>query len=312
MNTRAMLLLPMISCSIVAAPILAPTASTERSEGERLYIELSCAGCHPGGETGFPRRKGPVLGKDGMKLTPQFVTSFLTDPQTEKPGTTMPNIMHGVPEKPVAAAVEALTQFLLRNQQGEAKPIPAETRGLEQGRELYDRSACADCHTTVPVGNLAKKTTLSSLAEFLFEPAKFRPAVHESAAKLPENDAATLAYYLLRDQVPEPGPDGPRPMAPLDPIQFNLDESLADRGEQLFNSMNCSACHDIADTPAYVLNSKPLRDLSPTQGCLAEDVPIGIPDFQLTPAQRLSIAKHIEQLRLPPNSIPNLPSNSKE
>lgn len=295
MNTRAMLLLPAISCSIVGAPILAPDASAKLGEAERLYIELSCAGCHPTPDTSLARRKGPVLGKDGMKLTPQFVMSFLADPQTEKPGTTMPNIMHGIPEKPVAAAVEALTHFLLRNQQGDEKPIPAETGGLEQGRELYNRSACADCHSTLPLGNLAKKTTLSSLAEFLFEPAKFRPSVHESAAKLPENDAATIALFLLRDQIPEPGPDGPRPMAPLDPIEFKPDEAPADRGEQLFNSMNCSACHNIADTPAYILNSKPFSELSATEGCLAEDVPIGIPDFHLNLLQREALAKLIEQ-----------------
>src|SRR5437016_7506811 len=67
--------------------------------GEVLLGELNCTACHSADGAATARlasRQSPRLGEGGMRLTPQFLRSVLTDPHREKPGTTMPDLLHGM------------------------------------------------------------------------------------------------------------------------------------------------------------------------------------------------------------------------
>lgn len=450
-----------LACAVAAegAPVIGPATAVpvDVDAGERLFIELNCASCHAGSRAIQPRLagpKGPLLGKDGLRLTPQFIRAYLADPHTEKPNGLMPDIMHGVPDKARDPAIEALTHFLLRSQMESAteeKTVSAQAGRINEGKELYHRVGCVACHAplegavapalaseSVPFGNLAKKMTVPEMAKFLREPLKYRPGGRMPSLKLTESESLSIAMYLLRAQAPDPNapsvatnkvaglqyeyfegggnnwdfdarpavssgiadgfnlkgrkreqdfamrfnglikapktgtyafwtrsddgtrlfidgkkvvenwgdhapeerkgaieltegdheislqyfnnvaghelavfwqpPEGARaeipaevlshvgrPMLPLEGEEFKIVEALAERGEQLFNSMNCSGCHDNADTPAYAINAKLFKDMAATGGCLEEEVAIGLPDYQLNATQRQALQKFLEQ-----------------
>src|SRR5262245_25695835 len=67
--------------------------------GEALLGELNCVACHKA--DGFvtarlASRQSPRLGESGLRLTAQFLRALLADPQKEKSGTTMPDVLHGL------------------------------------------------------------------------------------------------------------------------------------------------------------------------------------------------------------------------
>src|SRR5690606_3943478 len=134
--------------------------------------------------------------------------SFLADPQGVKPGTTMPDLLAGWAEKDKQAAVTALTHYLA--QTGIVNDQQITPTAIAQGDVLYHRLGCVACHnsqkpnapqlaTSAPLGNLGSKYTLASLAAFLQEPAKARPASRMPALNLTADEARQLASYLLRD-----------------------------------------------------------------------------------------------------------------
>src|SRR5580765_2630490 len=107
--------------------------------GELLLGELNCLACH-GAETPIQKRllskQGPVLGLQGLPVTPQYLRLFLSDPQSAKPGTTMPDLLHGVADKP--ESVDALVHFLVSvNGGGITAPPAADEFKIQQGRMLY-------------------------------------------------------------------------------------------------------------------------------------------------------------------------------
>src|SRR5262249_52285905 len=55
---------------------------------------------------------------------------------------------------------------------------------------------------SVPLGNLAKKTTVEQLAKFLMDPVKVRPSGRMPSLNLNDSEATAIAMYLLRDQAP--------------------------------------------------------------------------------------------------------------
>ena len=52
---------------------------------------------------------------------------------------------------------------------------------------------------SVPLGNLAMKTTVDQLAAFLLDPLKVRPGSRMPSSGLSKGEAYAIATYLLRD-----------------------------------------------------------------------------------------------------------------
>src|SRR5262245_1046609 len=67
--------------------------------GQLLLGELNCTSCHlaePALATAIQRKSAPVLDSVSSRVKPQYLLKFLTDPQSTKPGTTMPNVLAGL------------------------------------------------------------------------------------------------------------------------------------------------------------------------------------------------------------------------
>ena len=195
--------------------------------GEILIGEMNCAACHePSAEVKarLASREAPKLGAQGMRLTPQWLRAFLENPQSEEPGTLMPDMLGGVAPAARAETAEALTHYLISLQPSTASArTGATSSGAEAGKALFHSVGCVACHApaelppgseiaksefgqvqkaSVPLGELAKKSTVAEMAAFLRDPLKTRPSGRMPSLKLTEAEATAIAIYLLRDQVP--------------------------------------------------------------------------------------------------------------
>lgn len=185
--------------------------------GQLLIGELNCTLCHKADDAKRIEAKGgPDLSSIGARATPGWIKAYVADPHAVKPGATMPDIFHASEPGAKEGAVEFLTHFLV----SQGGPMPASavegnTVVVDQGKQLYHTIGCAACHEpeqglkdakvpSVPHGDLASKYTVESLADFLLDPHKVRPAGRMPSLHLSVNEAQAVAIYLLRAQLDNP------------------------------------------------------------------------------------------------------------
>lgn len=201
--------------------------------GELLMGELNCVSCHQADAAVKARlnsKAAPKLGAGGMGVTPQYLRTFLGNPQSQKPGTSMPDVLNGLEEQEKVQTVDALVHYLVSTgKQMDETAVGADSIKTHQGRLLYHQVGCAACHGPresaaalktssetsaafvrggtnqfVPLGNLAMKTTVRELAKFLMEPLKTRPSGRMPSLNLTEAEATSIAMYLLKEQAADP------------------------------------------------------------------------------------------------------------
>jgi cytochrome c len=206
------------------APLLAQAAV---DPGEILLSEMNCVACHkaaPEVDARLASRKSPRLGKDGVRITPHHLRAFIENPAAAKPGTLMPDALHGLPPAEKAEAAEALTHYLVSLQGEDTSQQTSESAAaIAVGQQLYHSVGCVQCHapqvppagdekrkaeleqlqqTSVPMGPLAEKYTVNELAAFLRDPLKTRPSGRMPSLKLDAAEARAIAMYLVREQMP--------------------------------------------------------------------------------------------------------------
>ncbi|MEZ6124409.1 MAG: c-type cytochrome [Planctomycetaceae bacterium] len=179
--------------------------------GQLLLSELNCRSCH--GDRTSDRadgRRAPILTDLGSRVHPEFLSTYLNNPQAIKPGTAMPEILHGTDPE----TLEALTHFLMSR--GAVVPSPATTERVRRGEKLFHSVGCAACHGDLkkaadersswimPLGRLDSKYTVSSLVTFLQNPHAVRPSGRMPSLNLTDEEARDVASYLLQDIDVEP------------------------------------------------------------------------------------------------------------
>lgn len=225
-----------ISCLHWFALALSPAVLTfhagaqpQEFRGEILVADHGCISCHDAADAVKERlasRAAPALGANGVALTPQWIRAYLEDPQKVKPGSLQPDLLGGLPEREKPEAVEALVHYLVSLNPGAGTSSDAGPEEIAMGRGLYHKAGCVACHApvepppkavvddrtraelaqlaavSVPLGDLAGKTTVDELTEFLADPLKARPSGRMPSMKLSRAEAHAVAAYLLRDQLP--------------------------------------------------------------------------------------------------------------
>lgn len=184
--------------------------------GQVLLGELNCAQCHAAPEAKRILTKGaPDLSNAGERMTPQYLRQYILNPHAMKPGATMPDLFHASDPHAKEGAADFLTAYLV-SLGGPIKPSNEDGNTLlvEQGRTLYQSVGCVACHAiekgaaskvpSVPLPNLAEKTTVDHLEAFLQDPLKERPASRMPNLGLSKSEAHAIAVYLLRDQLTNP------------------------------------------------------------------------------------------------------------
>lgn len=189
----------------------ANTSAVPADGGRLLLGELNCTACHQaeGAQAaGILPKQSPVLDDVGKRVQPEFLLSFLANPHAVKPGTTMPDLMSGLPAAERDKAILALVNFLVRTDTpGELSSEPA---AVKRGKQLFHQIGCIACHApdaetkamprgSIPLSDLKAKYTIPSLAGFLQEPHRVRPSARMPAFNLEKTEAVDLASYLIGD-----------------------------------------------------------------------------------------------------------------
>lgn len=308
------------------------------SSGELLVGEFNCVACHKAEKPVADRlnsKPPPLLGEVGKRVAPDYLRAFIADPHLTKPGTPMPDLLHGYDEKERTAVVDDLVHYLVSlggPMKGAGKagaPAKISKGDADKGRVLYHGVGCVACHAaqegpakvfppdmggpegggpkgpaadavpemkfpSVPLGNLAAKTDVGPLADFLRDPLRVRPGGRMPSLKLTSDEAKYVASYLLRDKVvPEEGQAPPA---------FVVDKEKAARGAKAFASVGCAACHQLADgKPAAdsAVKAAPLADLNPALcgGCLDAKATKDVPLFKLTEPQRTAMVQALGRVK---------------
>ncbi len=205
-------------------------APKDVTAGGRLLLgELGCVACHAADGAAamqITKKQAPLLDGVGSRVRLSFIKALLVNPQAAKPGTTMPDVLAGLPNAERGEAVEALIHFLATTgTPGEAR---AEHSAVSAGEQLFHRIGCVACHlprkeagpvpkesqkpvdddddapkkpatqTFVPLGDLTAKYTLPSLAKFLQDPLHVRPSGRMPGLALNEKESREIATYFFQ------------------------------------------------------------------------------------------------------------------
>lgn len=207
---------------------------------ERLFEDAGCESCHTA-PSDLAQRIAPVpapdLGSIGARVTPEHLERLLEDPQSARPGTRMPDLIAGLPERERGPARAELLHFLVsRGGPLQVTPVDVDPGAVERGRLAYHELGCVACHgpledawrleylhwalesddaprgpdaaparaaakpwNSIPLGDPRRRTGIESLAEFLLDPRAHRPHGRMPSLELDRATALDLARYLVRD-----------------------------------------------------------------------------------------------------------------
>jgi mono/diheme cytochrome c family protein len=287
---------------IPSSAVLLPTGSEaaarsahSASRGRMLLGELGCTHCHAAvTSTAILDRPAPFMSGIGARLSPEWLSQWVRDPQKVKPGCGMPDVL-GESKQDLDDA-DSIVHFLASlGGPFEAAPVATELPVLDAGRKLFLETGCIACHGDLspksnppaPYGNLAGKWNPSALSEFLQDPLATHPAGRMPSFNLTEGEADALATFLITEWGPGPQPS------------FAPDASRIEAGKKAFAARGCADCHKSASTdgPDHVRSSaqaRPLPALRAGKGCL-DPADKAAPRYTLTDADRADLAAALAQ-----------------
>ena len=274
------------------------TPAQQIAAGEVLINELNCVACHQVNAENahrFRSRPGPTLFTTHNPASAGWLRHWLLDPQKLKPGTTMPDLLHGLDKDAKSEAVEALRHYLMTISPATGPEAAMIGSGAE-GKKLYQTLGCAQCHAPdgqdngrdIPLGKLRGKYSHAHLVKFLRDPLHSRPAGRMPRTPMSEQEAAHLAVYL-RGRV-----------KPLDLHGLNRGPLALQQqrtGAKLFSQLNCANCHDTPKLKvqrAMAISLDDLNLLNEKSGCLAPKPSARAPHFHLSAAQRTAITAALQ------------------
>ena len=172
----------------------------------RAVRDGACLQCHEAeGEWSSWLRSvpPPLLDGAGLRLRPDWLIDWISDPATDEPGTRMPHALAAVPEDQRREVATDITHFLIARDRGPGDWSPVQFNGadVDLGKRFFDTIGCAACHDGAALSTrMARRTTKTALAEELQQ----SHAIHRSG-RMPQinmepSEAAAIATYLIRDQ----------------------------------------------------------------------------------------------------------------
>ncbi len=232
------------------APLLA--------EGQRLFEQVGCTGCHLVDGYANISKVGPSLRKISAKLDPGWMVRWIENPHKFRPRTRMPNFEL----KPDEALAVAAFLWSVSKEEGDKwlteHPLPAgfregDANAVARGKKLAESVGCKGCHGfaegdfSTPLGkdkdlvpnlkDIGSKTGAQWIYHWLKNPRAFAPDTNMPSLRLTDDEAISLTSYLVTlGNKAEP--------------VTGIAEQLADpnkikEGEALVRKYGCFGCHDI-------------------------------------------------------------------
>ena len=269
-----------------------------------LWDQFSCRSCHetPSVDSNFDLAvtpyQAPRLNEVGSRVDPDYLMRLIMDPSATKPGTSMPQVLHKLPEEERRVAAEAITHFLISLEQDAFVRVQEDGQRAQRGESLFHEVGCVACHAprdrdgrempladSVPLGRLEQKYSVDSLTEFLEDPLQVRPAGRMPNMQLDHFEAQDLAHFLAGKQGQAATSD------------FVLDVNKAAMGQKMFGELGCANCHETVGVPAQ----KKSVAGSVEAGCLSAE-PGSWPRYSIDQEQRELLAEFVTGLPQAPDS----------
>ncbi len=230
------------------------SGAEKAAEGEGLFVDHGCYGCHSTPATDKLPAMATPLDNIGAKVqTPAWLFHWIQDPASIRPRTRMPAFQLE------PAAARHITAFLVTQQQSATAAStgnPGQGK-KSQGQSLFTEKGCIACHAVAPeqaaltdrVPNLADaglKLSPQWTAAWLAKPAGLIPRTSMPRVPLSDEEIAHLGAYLVSlqarsvaDKLSNTGTDDPA-------------GGDAAEGKKLIQVFGCYGCHPIealADPP---------------------------------------------------------------
>lgn len=280
------------------------TSAQQVAAGEVLITELNCVACHASGEdqaSRFQRRPAPILFTRHNPGVAGWMRHWLLDPHKLKPGTLMPDLLHGLEADKKSEAVEALIHYLMTLSPG-AVLEPAMIGKPADGKKLYRSLGCAQCHAPdaqdngrdIPLGELHTKYTHANLIKFLRDPLHSRPAGRMPRTPMSEQEVAHISAYLRAR------------LKPLDVYGLSSGAVALKKqreGAKLYQTLRCNNCHQSPKLDVQPVFAKPLLEVNLQRGCLALKPSASVPHFKLNAAQRTAITAALQAKPVVPSLL---------
>ncbi|HUO03662.1 MAG TPA: c-type cytochrome [Candidatus Binataceae bacterium] len=172
-------------------------------EGERMFEQMGCHGCHlVAGYEDMPKI-GPYLKLASAKLDPSWTVRWVENPHVFRPHTRMPNFMFSRDE------ATAITAYLLdssaKNSKGwlaahpEPPTLEADIKNpalIGEGKGLFESVGCKGCHAIDPD---KFGTPVGSAADFKPTEARTTKDFAPNLSKIAEKVSAGWVYYWVRN-----------------------------------------------------------------------------------------------------------------
>ncbi len=273
--------------------------------GRALLGKLGCVSCHEAPAGSVIARAAPDLATVARRADPDWITRWITEPQTLKPGCGMPDLIGESDED--MAAVQGIVGYLVSlstADEGVAWSAPAtESEVLAKGRSLYESVGCVACHGVIekqadpnethnddalvaPFGDQTGKWNLNALSAFLQDPTRDRPGGRMPSMNLSEEEADLIATYLVSVWGPGDGAYASTMGNPADEVAMVGRQSLIDR--------NCIACHALPGLGG-AQHAKSIRMVHASRGCL-DPSDTSTPRYRLAAVDRRAIEAAINEL----------------
>jgi mono/diheme cytochrome c family protein len=227
------------------------------ADGEKLFEELGCHGCHLA--TGYETlgRVGPYLRRLRAKVDPSWLIRWVENPHNFRPQTRMPNFMFNQEQ---AVSVAAYLWTSTKEESDEwlsTRPLPegidpTDTALVGRGKELADSLGCRGCHgfqdgesparlgetkdIAPNLANISEKTDPRWMYYWIRGPRGYSPDARMPSLRLSEDEAKALVAYLMTLGAKKPQPEL---VAKLDdPGHYKM-------GEALVRKYGCAGCHNV-------------------------------------------------------------------
>lgn len=246
------------NCIKCHADVQGLSQAQQIAQGEALFVQMGCHGCHLVEGYGELPKIGPYLRRVTAKVDPSWLVRWVTKPHEFRPHTRMPNFLFKEDEG------VAITAYLLAasktegadwlNAHPEPEGInPRDAALVEKGKTLVESLGCRGCHgfsadqTATVVGqhkdfapNLAKiaeKTSPRWLYHWLKNPRDYSPTTPMPSLRLSDKEAKAITSYLMTL--------GEKAEKAEIVARLSNPEVIA-RGKGLVRQYGCYGCHNIA------------------------------------------------------------------
>ncbi|MGH7854615.1 MAG: c-type cytochrome [Candidatus Binatia bacterium] len=228
------------------------------SEGQRIFEQIGCTGCHlVKGYENIPK-VAPSLMKISAKVDPSWMVRWIENPHKFRPRTRMPNFELKQDEALAIASYVWSQSKEEGDNWTKAHPMPANVRESDasvvaRGKQLVETIGCKGCHGfadgefSTPLGkekdlvpnlkDIAAKTGPQWIYHWVKDPRGFAPDTRMPSLRLSDEEAGAITTYLMT-------------LGSKTDQMAGIEEKLADpanikRGESLVRRWGCFGCHDI-------------------------------------------------------------------